>query len=64
MRDATLPGGARRLSADDYYAESAQFRRWLAATRRKYLGELESGDARRYFDKFVRRWNEGVLSRA
>ena len=34
---------------------------WLAQSKRKYLDEISSKDARRYFDKFVDKWNRGRL---
>lgn len=38
-----------------------EFRRWLREEKRKYMDELSGKDARRYFQKFVDRWNECTL---
>ncbi|TKY88568.1 hypothetical protein EX895_002557 [Sporisorium graminicola] len=53
--------GVRELTPDDYYIRSAEFKAWLSETKSKYLDEISSQDARRYFERFVRRWNEGRL---
>ncbi|WFC94267.1 RNA uridylyltransferase [Malassezia brasiliensis] len=46
---------------DAYYARAREFRAWLEE-RDHYLDEMPSEDARRYFARFVRRWNDGRLS--
>ncbi|KAI3627268.1 hypothetical protein CBS14141_001269 [Malassezia furfur] len=56
-----LPHGAPRLGYDAYYARAREFRAWLEE-RDHYLDEMPSEDARRYFARFVRRWNDGRLS--
>ena len=58
---APLPHGAPRIAEDDYYARAREFRYWLAQSREKYLDEIPSAEARRYFAKFVRRWNDARL---
>lgn len=48
---------------DDFYRRSSEFRYWLAhdSKKRKDFTKLDSKDQRRYFKKFVRRWNKGKL---
>ncbi|KAK0555032.1 hypothetical protein OC845_000405 [Tilletia horrida] len=53
--------GSHALSQDHFFQKSAEFKQWLRSSRKKYLDELSSREARRYFDKFVRRWNAGEL---
>ncbi|KAK0525461.1 hypothetical protein OC835_005604 [Tilletia horrida] len=56
--------GASAIDEDDFYQKAAEFKHWLRTSRKKYLDELSSRDARRYFDKFVRKWNAGELEDA
>ena len=49
------------LTEDDYFIRATEFKAWLAESKGKYLDEISSKDARRYFERFVRRWNEGRL---
>ncbi|KAI9168406.1 hypothetical protein H9P43_007778 [Blastocladiella emersonii ATCC 22665] len=49
------------ISEADYFLKSDAFRVWLQQERDKYLDELGTADARRYFAKFVRRWNDDRL---
>ncbi|SNX86396.1 uncharacterized protein MEPE_05105 [Melanopsichium pennsylvanicum] len=49
------------LSNDDYYIRATEFKAWLAESKGKYLDEIPSKDARHYFYRFVRRWNDGKL---
>lgn len=60
MPPAALPHGAPRLTHDEYYARAREFRAWLEEHDR-YLDEMSRDDARRYFGRFVRRWNDGRL---
>lgn len=53
--------GVDEIGEDDYYVRSAEFKAWLADTKRKYLDEISSREARRYFERFIRRWNDGRL---
>ncbi|CDS01401.1 uncharacterized protein SPSC_04900 [Sporisorium scitamineum] len=54
--------GVAKLTPDDYFIRSAEFKAWLSETKSKYLDEISSKDARRYFDRFIRCWNEGKLN--
>ncbi|KAI1296373.1 hypothetical protein EDD11_007359 [Mortierella claussenii] len=48
----------KTISEDDYFAKSAEFRLWLRKSKKKYFEDLSADDARRYFRKFVRAWND------
>ncbi|KAF9357430.1 hypothetical protein BGX26_003714 [Mortierella sp. AD094] len=48
----------KTISEDDYFAKSAEFRLWLRQAKKKYFEDLSADDARRYFKKFVRAWND------
>lgn len=52
--------GAAPLSAEDYFQRAAEFKAWLKG-KGKFLDEMTGKDARRYFGKFLKRWNEGKL---
>lgn len=54
--------GVPELTSADYYARATEFKAWLAESKHKYLDEISGQEARRYFDKFVRRWNDGRLA--
>lgn len=49
------------ITEDDYFAKSTEFRLWLRQSKKKYFEDLSSDDARRYFKKFVRAWNDFEL---
>lgn len=49
------------LTSDDYYIHSSTFKAWLSSSKSLYLDEISSSEARRYFDRFVRKWNSGRL---
>ncbi len=64
QRAQALPHGAPTLDEEaHYYSHAREFRAWLRVARGiRYLDELaSSGEQRRYFAKFVRRWNDGSL---
>lgn len=54
--------GVRPISQDDYFIKSHEFKYWLKEARGKYLTEMSSESAHKYFRKFVRRWNDGALA--
>ncbi|SPO36954.1 uncharacterized protein PSFLO_02426 [Pseudozyma flocculosa] len=54
--------GVAPLTNDDYFQKAAEFKVWLSESKGRYLDEISSKEARRYFDKFVDRWNSGRLS--
>ncbi|BEJ17024.1 hypothetical protein CspHIS471_0604250 [Cutaneotrichosporon sp. HIS471] len=53
-----------RITEEDYFLKAGEFRFWLKEERGKYLDQLSSADAHKYFRRFVRRWNDGALPRA
>ncbi|TXT09915.1 uncharacterized protein COLE_03849 [Cutaneotrichosporon oleaginosum] len=56
--------GVERITEEDYFLKAGEFRFWLREERDKYLDQLSSADAHKYFRRFVRRWNDGALPRA
>jgi hypothetical protein len=44
-------------------AKAGEFRYWLKTERAKYLDEMSSDAAHKYFRRFMRRWNDGALPR-
>lgn len=50
-----------KISKDDYYSKSKEFRVWLMEEKNKPLDELKSSKSKAYFKKFVKRWNAGKL---
>ncbi|OWT39401.1 hypothetical protein J008_03380 [Cryptococcus neoformans] len=55
--------GVKEISEEDYFLKSNEFRLWLKEERGKYLDEMSSEYAHKYFRKFSRRWNDGALNR-
>ncbi|EIW71645.1 hypothetical protein TREMEDRAFT_67879 [Tremella mesenterica DSM 1558] len=55
--------GVNKISEEDYFVRSNEFRYWLKHSKGRYLDELSSDTARNYFGKFVRRWNSGSLEK-
>ncbi|ORX37853.1 hypothetical protein BD324DRAFT_402906 [Kockovaella imperatae] len=53
--------GVETISEEDYFIKSAQFKYWLKDARGRYLDEMSSESAHKYFRRFVRRWNDGAL---
>lgn len=49
------------INEDDYFEKANEFRLWLKESKRKYLDEISSKEARRYFKKFVGKWNDYEL---
>lgn len=56
-----LQFNAPPLTADDYFSRSYEFKSWLLSRKSLYLDEISSQEARRYFSRFVRYWNDGRL---
>ncbi|SPO23966.1 uncharacterized protein UTRI_03497_B [Ustilago trichophora] len=56
-----LKFGVGELTEEDYFIRATEFKAWLSESKGKYLDEISSKDARRYFERFARRWNEGKL---
>uniref|UniRef100_A0A7S1XDZ7 Uncharacterized protein n=1 Tax=Compsopogon caeruleus TaxID=31354 RepID=A0A7S1XDZ7_9RHOD len=49
-----------KISEEDYYRRNVEFRAWLL-THDRHFDALSSEKARKYFGKFVERWNAGTL---
>ncbi|XP_063954865.1 peptidyl-prolyl cis-trans isomerase G-like [Lytechinus pictus] len=50
-----------KISKEDYYSKSKEFRVWLMEEKNKPLDELSSKKSKAYFKKFVKKWNSGKL---
>ncbi|KAJ3020544.1 UNVERIFIED_CONTAM: hypothetical protein HDU68_010123 [Siphonaria sp. JEL0065] len=50
------------ISEDDFYTKSSEFIVWLREKKKLSLSDLSSKDARKYFAKFVKKWNRGSLN--
>ncbi|WWC92916.1 uncharacterized protein L201_007878 [Kwoniella dendrophila CBS 6074] len=53
--------GVKEIGEEDYFLKSSEFKAWLKEERGKYLDEMSSESAHKYFRKFVRKWNDGLL---
>ncbi|KAG7396291.1 hypothetical protein PHYBOEH_002516 [Phytophthora boehmeriae] len=61
--DERLPGGACRISEDDFFLRATEFRVWLTQSKGKYVDDLSTEEATQLFrDNFVRKWNRRRLS--
>eukprot|EP00741_Cyanophora_paradoxa_P004889 tig00000849_g4744.t1 len=49
------------ITPDDYFAKASEFRTWLKEIKDKFLDEMSSDKARKYFCDFVKDWNAGKL---
>jgi hypothetical protein len=52
-----------KISAEDYFRKSAEYRKWLSEKDITF-GDLSSEESRKYFLKFVKKWNNGRLSKS
>lgn len=50
------------ISESDYFLRATEYRIWLSSTKGLFLQDMESKQARKIFKKFVKAWNEGLLS--
>ncbi|KAG2190087.1 hypothetical protein INT46_003739 [Mucor plumbeus] len=57
----SLKKSIKPINDDDYFEKANEFRLWLKESKRKYLDEISSKEARRYFKKFVGKWNDYEL---
>lgn len=46
-----------QISSEDYYRRSEEYRAWLLKRHNVHFDQLEGAKARKYFDKFVDKWN-------
>lgn len=51
-----------KISEDDYFARATEFAVWLLDKKGIHAGDLSSKESRRYFAKFVEKWNDFRLS--
>ncbi|KAG2231815.1 hypothetical protein BDF21DRAFT_416265 [Thamnidium elegans] len=49
------------ITEDAYFEKSTEFRLWLKEHKHKYIDEISSKESRRYFKKFVTKWNDFEL---
>ncbi|KAG0096580.1 hypothetical protein BGZ93_004308 [Podila epicladia] len=47
----------QKISEDDYFNKSTEFRLWLRRAKKKYFEDMTADETRRYFAKFVKAWN-------
>ncbi|XP_038059539.1 uncharacterized protein LOC119730624 [Patiria miniata] len=52
-----------KISRDDFYHKSTEFRLWLVEEKGKYFDQLSGSKAKSYFKRFVKKWNSGKLSK-
>lgn len=57
----SLKSTIQPITEEDYFEKSTEFRLWLKENKRKYIDEMSSKDSRRYFKKFVTKWNDFEL---
>ncbi|KAJ3219824.1 hypothetical protein HDU67_009012 [Dinochytrium kinnereticum] len=49
--------GQPRIAVDDYFNKSTEYIVWLKEAKDKYLDDLDAKASRKYFKKFVKKWN-------
>lgn len=52
-----------KISMDDYFLRSAEFRTWLSKERGTFFSDLSSEESRKLFKKFASKWNSGILNK-
>ncbi|KAI8974641.1 hypothetical protein BDB01DRAFT_805864 [Pilobolus umbonatus] len=57
----TVMSSTKSITEEDYFEKATEFRLWLKEHKHKYFDELSSKENRRYFKKFVKKWNEHEL---
>jgi len=50
------------LTQDDYFNKAVEFRMWLSEDFGLFIDDLPADEARKYFSKFVDKWNRGHLA--
>lgn len=61
LRRGTCGRFAAKLTAEDYFAKSDEFKVWLVKKRRKHFEDLSTEEAHALFDKFVAAYNDMSL---
>jgi hypothetical protein len=49
------------ITKEDYYNKNCEFREWVRNVKGKYLDDMSTDKARKYFDQFVEQYNAGKL---
>ncbi|KAG2197393.1 hypothetical protein INT47_005646 [Mucor saturninus] len=58
---ASLKASIQPITEDAYFEKATEFRLWLKEHKHKYMDEISSKESRRYFKKFVDKWNHYEL---
>jgi hypothetical protein len=56
-----FPDSIEPITEDAYFEKATEFRLWLKEVKHKYIDEITSKESRRYFKKFVKKWNDYEL---
>ena len=51
----------KKISIDDYYMYSVEYREWLRKSKGIYFEDLSSVESKEKFVSFIKRWNKGKL---
>lgn len=54
-------GKAKKISEDDFFKMNKTFNIWLKKKKDKLIEEIAAAKARKYFKKFVKKWNKEDL---
>ena len=49
------------ITSDDYFSKSSEFILWLKEAKNIIFNDLNSVESKKLFEKFIRRYNDGVL---
>ncbi|KAL4439171.1 hypothetical protein ABPG74_008946 [Tetrahymena malaccensis] len=55
-------GQSTKISEDDFFIMNKTFSIWLIKKKNKYFDDLSTNKQRKYFKKFVKKWNKNDLS--
>lgn len=47
---------------DDFYRMNPEFREWLINSKKIIASEISTDESKKYFKKFISRWNKGKLN--
>ncbi|KAL5457582.1 hypothetical protein EMCRGX_G034855 [Ephydatia muelleri] len=62
-RGKKRPKKKERISTEDYFVKSVEFRTWLAEDSGTFFNNLSSEESRKLFKTFVQKWNDGLLDK-
>lgn len=54
-------GKVKKISEDDFFKMNKTFSIWLKKKKDKLIEEIATAKARKYFKKFVKKWNKEDL---